>query len=155
MSGVDYKEILKLQKQIQALRESDKTAFLTATAKEAAARLWQKVRNDTQAGVYPAESGKTGGTLKRGWVVRGLEVQKMGDSTIVSIRIINPVHYASYVEYGHRQTPGRFVPAIGKRLKKGWVEGQFILRKAEMELEDQLPGIIERKLQKLFNETFQ
>ena len=143
MSGVDYKEILKLQKQIQALRESDKTAFLTATAKEAAARLWQKVRNDTPAGVYPAESGKTGGTLKRGWAVRGLEVQKMGDSTIVSIRIINPVHYASYVEYGHRTRGG-----------KGWVEGKFMLKKAEMELEDQLPGIIERKLQKLFNETF-
>lgn len=152
--SVEYNDILKLQKQIQALREADKTAFLTATAKEAAARLWDKVRNDTPLGVYPSESGKTGGTLRRGWAVRGLEVQKMGDSTIVSIRIINPVHYASYVEYGHRQKPGRFVPAIGKRLVKGWVEGKFILRKAEMELEDQLPGIIERKLQKLFNETF-
>ena len=29
------------------------------------------------------------------------------------------MEYASYVEYGHRQEPGRYVPALGKRLKNG------------------------------------
>jgi hypothetical protein len=36
--------------------------------------------------------------------------------------------YAPHVEYGHRQTPGRFVPAIGKRLKADYVPGQHFLR---------------------------
>ena len=36
--------------------------------------------------------------------------------------------YAPHVEYGHRQTPGRFVPAIGKRLKASYVPGQHFLR---------------------------
>lgn len=29
--------------------------------------------------------------------------------------------YGKYLEFGHRQTPGRYVPAIGKRLKADWV----------------------------------
>ena len=103
----------------------------------------------------PAESGKTGGTLRRGWAaktaIKPLEVQKVGSGTVVTVRIINPVKYASYVEYGHRQTPGRFVPAIGTRLKKGWVDGKFMLTKSEMELESELPGLIERKLKQLLD----
>ncbi len=31
------------------------------------------------------------------------------------------VNYASFVEYGHKQTPGRYIPAIGKRLINPWV----------------------------------
>ena len=37
--------------------------------------------------------------------------------------------YARHVEYGHRQQPGRFVPAIGKRLKRSWVPGQAYLKR--------------------------
>lgn len=140
MSKVDYSELLKFQKQLKNLQEADKTAFLTAAAKECAMRLWSKVRSYTPVGVYPASSGKVGGTLKRGWVVRDLDVQKLGQNTVVSIKVINPVHYASFVEYGHRT-----------RNRTGWVEGQFMLTRSEMELEDDLPGIIERKLQQLFN----
>lgn len=140
MSKVDYSELLKFQKQLKNLQEADKTAFLTSAAKECANRLWGKVRSYTPVGTYPAESGKVGGTLKRGWVVRDLDVQKIGQNTIVSIKVINPVHYASFVEYGHRT-----------RNHTGWVEGQFMLTRSEMELESDLPGIIERKLQQLFN----
>lgn len=37
----------------------------------------------------------------------------------------NPRVYAQYYEYGHRQTPGRYVPQIGKRLKAQFVKGRF------------------------------
>jgi hypothetical protein len=40
------------------------------------------------------------------------------------------VHYAPYVEFGHHQEPGRFVPALGKRLKASYVEGKPFLRPA-------------------------
>lgn len=107
--------------------------------------------------------GYSGGTLRRGWTAKteseanskgvgmsavqyaqSLDVQRVGN--VYRITIINPVSYASYVEYGHRQTPGRFVGAIGKRLKKSWVEGQFMLTISEMELRDEAPAIIERKI---------
>ena len=107
-------------------------------------------------------SGKVGGTLRRGWTAKtheeaaggsgradakayaeSLTVNHFGD--MVVIEIINPVEYASYVEYGHRQTPGRYVPAIGKRLKKSWVKGKFMLTISEEELRKEAPAVIKRK----------
>lgn len=40
------------------------------------------------------------------------------------------VSYAPAVELGHHQEPGRYVPAIGKRLKKSFVPGKPFLRPA-------------------------
>lgn len=48
-----------------------------------------------------------------------------------SIPVLNSASYASFVNDGHRQTPGRYVPILGKRLVKSWVEGLFIAEKAE------------------------
>ncbi|MDD3347340.1 HK97 gp10 family phage protein, partial [Oscillibacter sp.] len=104
-----------------------------------------------------------GGTLRRGWTAKteqeaaagggnadgvtyakSLPVVHQGNEFI--IEIVNPVHYASYVEYGHRQTPGRYVPAIGKRLKASWVKGRFMLTISEQELQAQSPALLEKKL---------
>ena len=70
------------------------------------------------------------------------------------MEIINPVEYASYVEYGHRQTPGRYVPAIGKKLKSGWVEGKLIMTNSVKELQKDAPKIIEKKVQKFLEGVF-
>ena len=75
------------------------------------------LKKRTPVGQYPSGSGKVGGTLRRGWTIG--EVKHEGNDCI--IEVINPLEYASYVEYGHRQEPGRYVPAIGKRLKRAWV----------------------------------
>ena len=40
------------------------------------------------------------------------------------------VDYAPYVELGHHQQPGRYVPAIKKRLKASWVAPKPYLRPA-------------------------
>lgn len=40
------------------------------------------------------------------------------------------VEYAPYVELGHQQEPGRYVPAIKKRLKASYVPGKPFLRPA-------------------------
>lgn len=37
--------------------------------------------------------------------------------------------YAPHVEYGHKQTPGRYVHAIRKRLKASFVPGQYFFKK--------------------------
>ena len=111
-----------------------------------------------------------GGTLRRGWTSKSegeaksgsvkdattyansLKIVKSGD--IYNIDVINPVHYASDVEFGHRQTPGRYVPSIGKKLKKSWVTGKFMLTISEQELEAQAPSIVEVKIKKYLEECF-
>ena len=60
----------------------------------------------------------------------------------------------AYVEYGHRQQSGRFVPVLGKKLKKSWVRGQFMMTKSAKELSAQAPAILQRKLNKFLREVF-
>ena len=51
------------------------------------------------------------------------------------------------MEYGHRQTPGRFIPVLGKKTKAGWVKGQFMMTISGKELADEAPGILAKKLE--------
>lgn len=52
------------------------------------------------------------------------------------VEVYNNTEYAAHVEYGHRQQVGRYVPAIGKRLKKPFVEGKHMLRDAVQQRQD-------------------
>ena len=114
--------------------------------------------------------GYIGGTLRRGWTAKSeAEAQQGGSGVspsayassmpvtktngVYQITVINPINYTSYVEYGHRQTPGRYVPAIGKRLKRGWVPGQYMLTISERQLSEIAPAILERKLNMLLKEA--
>lgn len=114
-------------------------------------------------------SDRKGGTLRRGWTtqtsggtdgnntisnkIANIQVRHQGDSYVIDI--VNPVEYASYVEYGHRQAPGRYVPEIGKQLKGGWVKGHFMLTISEKEIRQSSPAILQKKLKKYLNEVFQ
>lgn len=149
-------DIKGLEKFRDKLEQIDVQEFCEAAAKELASRLLRKVIERTPVGDYGKvidNDAKTGGTLRRGWTTqsRNIRVEKRGSNYVVEL--INPTEYASYVEYGHRQEPGRYVPAIGKRLKKGWVEGQFMLTISENEIREQAPGILEKKLNKWLTEV--
>ncbi len=178
---VDYRELRKLQQKVDKLARGDAIKFYSQCAKELAARLLAKVIKRTPVGNNQYENkvvdGKNkryvvrnGGTLRRGWTSKteteaesgsnknakewanSLSVKKVGD--VFEIEIINPVHYASYVEFGHRQEPGRYVPAIGKTLKKAWVDGKFMLTISEKEIQAQAPKILEHKLSLFLEECF-
>lgn len=95
-------------------------------------------------------SGYKGGTLRDAWTI--LPVEKQGDQYIVTV--VNNTEYASYVEYGHRQTPGRYVPALGKSLKASWVKGRFMLTISTQELETQAPALLQQKLYLFLKEVF-
>lgn len=116
-------------------------------------------------------SGYMGGTLRRGWTAKNeeaaakpgggmtakayaqtLPVTKAGG--VYQITVINPVKYASYVEFGHRQKPGRYVPQIGKRLKRGWVPGKYMLTLSEKDLQTIAPGLLEKRLDAFLREVF-
>ena len=150
---MDYGELQKLKEQIERYGDPTKVdLFLTSCAKELAARLLAKVIKRTPVGQYPEGSGKAGGTLRRGWTAgqnsnatayaNSLTVNKVGTDYV--IEIINPVEYASYVEFGHRT-----------RNHKGWVEGQFMLTISEDEIRKAAPRILEKKLEKYLKECFQ
>lgn len=55
------------------------------------------------------------------------------------VGIANNLEYAEAYEYGHRQTPGRYVPGLGKVLKASYVKGQHTFRKARQKAKAQLP----------------
>ena len=117
-----------------------------------------------------AVTSHMGGTLRRGWTAKtereaeggggvdptayaqSIPITRQGN--LYQIEIVNPVHYASYVEFGHRQTPGRYVPQIGKRLKQGWVKGRFMLTISEDQLRAEAPKLLQAKLANYLKEVF-
>lgn len=159
----DYAELKKLQERLLQLENGNFDKFCNAAAKELAARLLALVIPATPVGEYPEGSGKNGGTLRRGWTgnaeadgrafARSLPIEKSGNTYTITVE--NTVSYASYVEFGHRQTPGRNVPAIGKKLKERFVYGKYFLTHSEEELERIAPAILQRKLDKFLKEVFE
>lgn len=143
MGKFDMKGLKDFQKQLESLQPPDE--FVESCAKELAARLLAKVIKRTPVGQYSKGSGKTGGTLRRGWTgqkrasaqnyAESLTVHHFGDTYV--IEIINPVEYASYVEYGHRTAN-----------HKGWVKGHFMMTISEQELETIAPKVLEAKIKK-------
>ena len=152
--SADFKEIIELNDKLKSFNKNKLLNFIKSVSRELAGRLLRGAVNRTEV---------VSGVLRAGWTAKTEEEAKKGywkdpvvyasrlpvekNGTNYTITVINPVHYASYVEYGHRQEVGRLVPGIG-RLKKHWVEGQFMLTKSEMELEGELPRIIEQKISK-------
>lgn len=56
------------------------------------------------------------------------------------------VEYAPYVEFGHHQEPGRYVPAIGKRLVRDFVPGKPFIAPALEEHVDEYKNVILKEL---------
>jgi hypothetical protein len=57
------------------------------------------------------------------------------------IEIVNPVEYASYVEFGHRTAD-----------HEGWVQGRFMLTMSEQEIQEIAPKVLEAKIKKYLAE---
>ena len=161
--NVKFDDLKKFKDKVEQSLGSDAVdAFIQSCAKELAARLLAKVIKRTPVGQY--KDGKVGGTLRRGWItksekeaelsavfsgsesvtkkyINSLDITKNGNVYIITI--VNPVHYASYVEFGHRTRGG-----------DGWVEGKFMLTISEMEVQGAASKILENKLKKKLGECF-
>lgn len=72
---------------------------------------------------------------------QSLDVKKIDGK--YQIEVINPVEYASYVEYGHRTRGG-----------KGWVEGQYFLTISEQELRTIAPLLLVKQLEQFLRTVF-
>lgn len=129
----EFSQLSKLAENVKALNDGVANEFTKDIANEIAIRLLRRIKQKT-----PVKEG----TLRNGWAIG--KITQKGNS--YTIEIINPVEHASYVEYGHRQTPGRFVPAIGKRLKKSWVKGRFMMTLSFNEIGQLTPQIVSAKV---------
>ncbi len=143
----DFRQLERLNRRMEQLMSSDLDSFFREAAKDLAKRLLSKTVKLTPV-VY--------GTLHDAWAI--MPVGHRGNH--YTVVLINNLVYASYVEYGHRQQPGRFIPGYwesdrfvydpdaegGMVLKQGWVRGRYMLTISTQELERQVPGILERKL---------
>nr|DAM28929.1 MAG TPA: type I neck protein [Bacteriophage sp.] len=148
---INFRNFERIQSNLEKLNQEQVDLFIDACAKELVARLLAKVIKRTPVGDYPNSSGKKGGTLRRGWTggknssavayADSLTIHHFGDAYV--IEIINPVEYASYVEFGHRTAN-----------HKGWVNGRFMLTISEQEIQQAAPAIIEKKLMKQMGELF-
>ena len=159
----DVKGLKEFQTQLEKMQDPDE--FVEACAKELAARLLRLVIKRTPVGDYSGASytcasgqshrgqkvpGKKGGTLRRGWTAgkrasavgyaNSLKINHDGNNYV--IEIINPVEYASYVEYGHR-TANHY----------NWVMGHFMITISEQELQDMAPRILTQKIKKYFGDV--
>lgn len=72
--------------------------------------------------------------------------QREGDDTEM---IATAVTYAPYVEIGHHQTPGRYVPAIGKRLVASYVPGKPYMAPALENHVSEYKEVFETELSKI------
>ena len=148
---INFRDFERIQNNLEKLNQEQVDLFIDACAKELAARLLAKVIKRTPVGDYANSSGKKGGTLRRGWTggktqsavayADSLTIHHFGDAYV--IEIVNPVEYASYVEFGHRTSN-----------HKGWVNGRFMLTISEQEIQNAAPAIIEKKLMKQMGELF-
>lgn len=113
-----------------------------------------------------------GGHLRRAWTanqdvptggeyayLKSRPIKRLGKT--YELEITNSAHYASYVEYGHKQRVGRFVPYIGAEIggvKQGAkltspsVSGHHMMEKSYNQVNSMVPALTQ-KLVKEFFET--
>lgn len=132
----DFSGMENILKKLEKLTDDKTEQFMKSCAKELALRLLAGAKERTPVGQYPAGSGKVGGTLRRGWSAEdwaaNAEIKVEGG--VYTAEIINPVEYASYVEYGHRTQSGGFVP------------GRYMLKISEDELRGIMPSLLEKRI---------
>lgn len=98
--------------------------------------------------------------MKQSW---GMGTPTHKGNLNVSIEVFNTASYASYVNDGHRQKVGQWLPwlgvdekgiAHGARLKKSWVDGLFIAEHSEEVLEKNATKIMNRAIRKYMSKVF-
>lgn len=88
---------------------------------------------------FKANTPVKSGNLRKQWTVAGTSYGSFSGWTI---KLVNNAEYASCVESGHKQQPGKYIPAIEARLVRSWVPGQFFMRKSKAQIQSQMPELV-------------
>ena len=98
---------------------------------------------------YKADKPDENGVVQTG-TYTGHTPKRKGE---YKVYIGSNVYYAPYVELGHHQIPGRFVPQIGKRLKASWVQPKPFIKPAIINHTEEYKQILENTLQTRFGNS--
>ena len=121
LSGFD-----ELLKKTQELQNNVSSLNKTITDDLAQHYLAEAIANTPVGETKTSPDGKYRSVsehMRRSW-----EAERINDTTV---KVQNTASYASYVNDGHRQQSGRFIPVLGKRLTKSFVKGLHMQEKAE------------------------
>lgn len=160
---IDFSSLKKYSEKLKAVDKEQVMQFKEDTVRNLAAYLLKKVvartpvyKSIKRPVTFKTKKGEvktkqvkvdvndhTGGQLRQGWQIG--EVRRTAGC--FEVEVFNPVHYALYVEYGHR---GVYVPELGKTVHKdtAFTPGKFMLTISEAELKQDASVIVERKLRK-------
>jgi len=89
------------------------------------------------SGLQVEKAAKINSPVKTGNLRRGIlsKESQQGNKYIARVGPdIATAPYAIYVEEGHAQQPGRFVPALGKRLVASWVTGKWYMARTGIQM---------------------
>ena len=156
MGDIDLSAFKEFADKIEKLRYKQHN-YIGECTTELAQKYLKSVIKLTPVGEVPKDiseeckqkywSGYSGGTLKGAWRSSSPMFTERGGCKVV---ISNSEEYASYVEYGHRQKVGRYVPMIEKKLKNNWVEGKYMMTKTNAKIKEGMPRFLDRKLKQFF-----
>ena len=76
------------------------------------------------------------GALRNAWQLG--EIKSTGKD--ISVEILNPMEYATEIEYGHR--------VVHNGIEVGWYNGRFMLKISIDEIQKQMPSRYEQELKK-------
>lgn len=118
--------------------KADNTKAILKATDEAIYNALETIGNkaaDYAAGLAPVQTGN----LKNSMTSEVNQQEK-------AVYIGTAVEYAPFVEFGHHQEVGRYVPAIGKRLVREFVPAKPFLKPAIQNHLDEYKHILESEL---------
>lgn len=129
--GYEYEQFRRMKENLVELKKATHAVHMKV-AKRIAQLAIRKVKKMT-----PVDTGD----LRNNWKY---DVIKRGDT--FTIIIYNQLEYASFVELGHR------IVIAGRTV--GWVEGRFMLKLTENEMESIAPRMWEKEIEKELRRIF-
>lgn len=118
-------------------------------------RQLQRVVDETldEAGIECVAEIQSRTSVKTGTLRRSATYgDKKVEGNVQSIKVgydSNQAPYADAYENGHKQQVGRYVPAIGKKLKKSFVPGRHVVKDSLTIARAELPSRLQRKIGEL------
>lgn len=120
--SIDFSEFDKLKKHFKEL-ENDFDSFLKDFLIEMAERIIAQTKPKT-----PVDTG----ALRNSWTLGNIT----GSGKEIAVEILNPMEYATDIEYGHR-----IVVGTGENKREvGWYNGKFMLKTSIDNVQSKMPA---------------
>ena len=119
---VDFSQLEKFVKDMK-ITEKDFNKFLEDFLFRMALEVLRKTRPKTP---------KDTGALRNAWTLGSIT----SSGRDISIEILNPMEYATDIEYGHRLVAG----TGEKKVEVGWYEGKFMLKTSIDNVQSKMPA---------------